>query len=704
MPSSSALLLLGAVLALARASQVTPVEKVITLLEDLKKEVEEEGSKEASSYDDFACFCKKTTEEKAKMITSGQDNIEELSADIGAKTAEKADKAEELKKRQGKATELADELAATETRCEKEAAEYEAEAADLSKALSSLKNAIKSLEESKPVSLLQMRGSIDHALALAESMDMLSAPKQQAISNFIQEYTSVDPSDPTYKFHSQGIIDTLQKLLDEFTSKKADLDAEFAKSSAACKSTIKDLKGKISKNDAAMESLEEDIIVLTKDIAKAREDLVNAEATLTDDQLYMKDLTKMCEQRAKDWDQRTQLRAGELEALEGALKVLKDKVSPMDVAANKRALLMQKSQGQKMSLALRPKLQKAVSLLQNLESESSFMAAVQKSDSAAGAKQERAVSWLKHAGNRLHSETLSVVAMHVASDPFTKVKKLIQQLIQRLLAEATAEATKKGFCDTELGKARKDRDFRFEEVKSLSVDLGSLEAKRDELKAEISQLTEDLDDLEKSLKKATDVRKEDKKNNLQTLKDAESGLEAVTEAIAILSAFYKQSAKAEVFVQASPVDEDTQGPGFEGAYKGKQEASTGIIGMLEVIKSDFDRTIRHTTEAEAKAHADFVEFDRESRSDTSGKETKKKLDKEDLATTLTSIEQKMTDMQTAQDLLDSALKVIEGLKPTCIDTGMSYEDRVAKREEEIKALKKALCILDPEGVEEECEE
>lgn len=638
------------------------------------------------------------------MITSGQDNIEELSADIGAKTAEKADKAEELKKRQGRATELADELSATETRCEKEAAEYEAEAADLSKALSSLKNAIKAIGDSKPVALLQMRRSIDHALALAESMDLLSAPKQQAISNFIQEATGVDPSDPTYKFHSQGILDTLQKLLDEFTAEKADLDAEFAKSSAACKSTISDLKGKISKNDAAMEQLEKDIMTLTKDIAKAREDLVNAEATLTDDQLYMKDLTKLCEERAKDWDQRTQLRAGELEALEGALKVLKDKVSPMDQAANERAMLMQKNQGQKMSLALRPKLQKAVSLLQNLEGESSFMAAVHKSDSAAAAKQRRAVALLKHAGNRLHSQTLAVVAMHVASDPFTKVKKLIQQLIERLLAEATAEATKKGFCDTELGKARKDRDYRFEEVKSLSVDLGSLEAKRDELKAEIAQLTEDLEDLDKSLKKATHVRKEDKKNNLQTLKDAESGLEAVTEAIAILSAFYKQSAKAQVFVQASPVDEDTQGPGFDGAYKGKQEASTGIIGMLEVIKSDFDRTIRHTTDAEAKAHADFVEFDRESRSDTSGKETKKKLDEEDLATTLTSIEQKMTDMQTAQDLLDSALKVIEGLKPTCIDTGMSYEERVAKREEEIKALKKALCILDPDGVEEECKD
>lgn len=634
------------------------------------------------------------------MITGGQDSIEELSADIGAKTAEKADKAEKLKMRQGKATELADELAATKTRCEKEAAEYEAEAADLSKALSSLKAAIKALEESKPASFLQLRHSIDHALALAESMDLISAPKQKAIATFVQETTGVDPSDPTYQFHSQGIIETMQKLLDEFTAKKSDLDAEFAKSSAACKSTIGDLKEKIEKNNNAISQLEEDIITLTKDIAKAREDLVNAEATLKDDQLYMKDLTKLCEERANDWDQRSQMRGGELEALEGALKVLKDEVAPMDKAANKRAMLVQKTQQQKISLSATAKLQKTVSFLQSVES----LAVVHKSESTAAAKQERAVTLLKRAGSRLHSETLSVVAMYVASDPFTKVKKLIQQLIERLLAEATAEATKKGFCDTELGKARKDRDFRFQDVNSLSVELGSLEAKRDELTAEIAQLKEDIEALEKALEEAEDVRKKEKATNLQTIKDASSGLESVTEAIAILSAFYKQAAKALLQVKASPVDEDTQGPGFEGAYKGKQDASTGIIGMLEVIKSDFDRTVRHTTEAEAKAHADFVEFDRASRTDISGKETKKKLDEEDLATTLTTIEQKMDDLQTAQDRLDAALKVIEGLKPTCIDTGMSYEERVAKREEEIAALKKALCILDPEEVEEQCED
>jgi len=74
-----------------------------------------------------------------------------------------------------------------------------------------------------------------------------------------------------------------------------------------------------------------------------------------------------------------------------------------------------------------------------------------------------------------------------------------------------------------------------------------------------------------------------------------------------------------------------------------------------------------------------------------------------LKTTRTSLKTKMEDLQTAQKLLDDALKELETLKPTCIDTGMSYKDRVAKREEEMAALKKALCILDANNVEAECQ-
>jgi len=282
-----------------------------------------------------------------------------------------------------------------------------------------------------------------------------------------------------------------------------------------------------------------------------------------------------------------------------------------------------------------------------------------------------------------------------------KVKELIQKLIERLISEATAEATKKGFCDLELRKAKKNRNHRFADVKRLNAELAALEAKQDELEEEIEMLTAALKELNAALEEATKLRADAKAENLQTLKDAKAGLAAVSEALLILKVFYKQAAKGKVLLQASPIEEDDPGA-KSGAYKGNQESAQAILGLLEVIVSDFQRTIKNTQAEEDAQQAEFIKFDRTSKADIGGKETKLELDEQDLATTKTTIVEKMKDMQVNMDLVDKALEELEELKPLCIDTGMTYEERVEKREEEIEALRGALCQLDDQGVEPEC--
>merc|ERR1719217_1348378 len=139
---------------------------------------------------------------------------------------------------------------------------------------------------------------------------------------------------------------------------------------------------------------------------------------------------------------------------------------------------------------------------------------------------------------------LVALSAKASADPFKKVKGLIQKLIERLLEESKAEATKKGFCDTEVGKAEKDRDYRFEEANDLSADLAKLEAKRDSLKAEIKELTADIKAETEALKETTKERKKEKEANAKTLATAKDGFEAVNNAILILKSFYKQAAKA----------------------------------------------------------------------------------------------------------------------------------------------------------------
>mmetsp|Transcript_81594 Transcript_81594/g.128462 ORF Transcript_81594/g.128462 Transcript_81594/m.128462 type:complete len:699 (+) Transcript_81594:69-2165(+) len=682
------------------AVEVTPIEKVINLLEGMKTEVEEEAKTEAASYTEFACFCKDETKSKSESVNKAHDSIDVLSADIADKTQSKKKDSTELSDRKAKQEELAAKLQSETVRCAKEKATYEASAADLSKAISSLTNAIKAMKDSKPAAFLQgsVHQDLMETLAMADAMSLVTSPKRKAVASMIQGEAKVDPSDPEYQYHSNDIISLLESLETDFKDQKTSLDDEYSKTKKSCDELKASLKEEMSTNDDAMKALEKNIDKLGKEIASAREDLVESQEGLKDDELYLKDLTSRCEERAHDWDQRSSMRNDEISALSEALKVLKDDVKGAADKVNIRALLIQNARQQAKKHAqemqqehqmLSKEAKKPISFLQgaSLSSES---------------RKDAALALLKSEGQRLSSVVLTSLAVKSAADPFKKVKGLIQKLIERLLAESRAEATKKGFCDTELGKARKERDFRFEETQDLSTDLEALEAKRDALTQEIKELTEEIKVNEQALKEGVKERKTTKEENMATIKTAKEGLDGVKEALLILKAFYKQAAKA-AFVQASPVDEDTSGPGFTGSYKGKQSGSHAVIDLLETIASDFDRTVRRTEEAEHVAQRMFVEMEQTVKASIGSKTTKKELDEQDLKTTETSLKTKMEDLQTAQNLLDAAVKEIEGLKPTCIDTGMSYEERVAKREDEMAALKKALCILDEENVESECQ-
>jgi hypothetical protein len=710
----------------ASSSRVTPIEKVIGLLEDLKKEVEDEGKAEAASYDKFACFCKDTTDKKSTSVKNGNDQIEKLSAAIAEKTQMKEEDTTELAERKETQQKLSADLDATITRCAKEKAEYEAEAADLSKAIQGLKDALKAMKDSKPASFLALRESLSKAIAMADVMNVAISPKHRAVMALLQQKETVDPSDPEYKFHSQDIIDVCEKLLVEYRGSKKDLDNEFAKTSKACTDLKASLRKKMAANKEAMEALDKNIKKLAKEIAQHREDLVTADSTLKDDELYLKDLTARCEVRAHDFDQRSAMRGAEHEALTSALEVLTKDVKDRADEVNVRALLLQnpgapaKTKNATASInstqvskpakanvvgsdSGKPSL-KSISLLQELSKNSGFLA---RASLSLEARKSSALAMLKQEGQRIGSVALMSLAGRAAADPFKKVKGLIQKLIERLLEESKAEATKKGFCDTELGKAEKDRDFRFTEAQDLAAELTKLQAKRDSLKEEIHTLKGDIKAESKALKLTTKDREDEKAENMHTLKTAKEGLKSVNEAILILRTFYKQKAtnfefQKESLVQASPVDEDTDGAGFSGNYRGKQGSSKAIFALLETIASDFDRTIRTTEEEEHNSHRDFIDYDQAAKSSIAGKETKKTLDEQDLETTETAIETATNDMKTAVDLLDKALMELEELKPTCMDSGMSYKERVAKREEEMQALGVALCLLDEEGVEPDC--
>merc|ERR1719271_825651 len=131
----------------------------------------------------------------------------------------------------------------------------------------------------------------------------------------------------------------------------------------------------------------------------------------------------------------------------------------------------------------------------------------------------------------------------------------------------------------------------------------------------------------------------------------------------------------------------------KGAYKGNQGAASGIIGMLETIRGDFERTVSSTEAAEYQAGRDFAKFSQETKASIASKEKGLEQTANELEMTNNALVGNLNDLQETQGLLDSALKALETLRPACVDTGMTFEERVARREAEIDALKKALEVL-----------
>merc|ERR1719201_514470 len=138
------------------------------------------------------------------------------------------------------------------------------------------------------------------------------------------------------------------------------------------------------------------------------------------------------------------------------------------------------------------------------------------------------------------------------------------------------------------------------------------EANVNRLNEEIQNLLNEIAELNKSLNEATQLRGTEKAENTKTLADANGGLAGVTKAMKILKDFYDNA-----FVQTNAAYKPPKGDAsgntvgdlapdtFSGDFAGNQDAASGIIGQLDVIKSDFEGTISATESAESDADSEF---------------------------------------------------------------------------------------------------
>merc|ERR1719161_3221190 len=124
----------------------------------------------------------------------------------------------------------------------------------------------------------------------------------------------------------------------------------------------------------------------------------------------------------------------------------------------------------------------------------------------------------------------------------------------------------------------------------------------------------------------------------------------------------------------------------------------GVLAMLEVCESDFARLEADTTSAEDASQQEFDTFTSDSAEDKATKSATMKHKEGKKTSSEAALQTAKKDLEGVTAELDAALEYYEKLKPSCVDAGESYEERVARRKAEIESLQEALKILSGDDI------
>jgi len=294
------------------------------------------------------------------------------------------------------------------------------------------------------------------------------------------------------------------------------------------------------------------------------------------------------------------------------------------------------------------------------------------------------------------------------------------------LEEANADAVKEGWCDTEMGKSKVTRNKLSEELDGLSAAIEDGKGTIMKLTQELADLADEIKDLDAQMGEATQLRQDEKTKNVATVEDSQGAQKAVAAATAVLKDFYAKAAQATGFIQqkskpvllsrgvkmgteewaalANPNFEGTVDKGhkegmqtFGETYTGNQDAAGGVLALLEVALSDFANLEADTKAGEAEAAQSYESFMVESKKSKAKKSQKIEMDQADRVAAESKLQEDIAELKSTQDELIAADKYHEKLVPQCIDQGMSWDELVKARHDEINSLKEALEILNRQG-------
>merc|ERR1719333_1442645 len=206
----------------------------------------------------------------------------------------------------------------------------------------------------------------------------------------------------------------------------------------------------------------------TQEMGKAKGELEETTSTKAADTAYLESLKMECSETASAWEERQKSAKEEMAVIEKAKSILAGGVRVLtQVDGHPTAGLLQTKKGDG------------------------------DEDDKDSRMRHNLVEKLKGLSHQFRSYALMEMVSVASSDPFEKVRGLIEGMIDKLVTEANEEATQKAFCDEETAKSKKAQAEKSMTSDKLQSRIDTAETKTAQLKTNIADLEAEIAELDK---------------------------------------------------------------------------------------------------------------------------------------------------------------------------------------------------------------
>jgi chromosome segregation ATPase len=474
------------------------------------------------------------------------------------------------------------------------------------------------------------------------------------------------------------------------------MEKELALATAEEEKSLKDFEGLVAAKTKEINALTKEIETkiakvseLGVAVVQEKEDLDDTSKSLVEDEAFLKDLDKNCATKEDEWALRCKIRAEEQLAIADTIKILND-----DDA-----------------LELFKKTLPTPSLIQLTENGRAVKA--------------RALSVLELGKNTDFRLNLISLALKGKKVSFEKVIGMIDEMVALLKEEQVGDDQKKEYCETTIDET----EYKVKELELAVSDLEKSIADTKEaiatLASEIEALEDGIKALDKAVAEATEQRKEEHADAVETLTNDQAAKELIDIAKNRMNKFYNPklykpppkrvlSEEDRITVNMGGTLAPTAAPGgiagtgveamFSqvapppppetfGAYAKKSQESNGVIGMMDMMVADLDKEMQEVEVEEKDAQAEYETFMKDSAEkralDAKSIEDKEGAKADAEAKLLKEEEEKTTTMK-------EAMKTSEYLAEVHADCDWlltNFATRKEARAGEVDSLVKAKAVL-----------